>query len=183
MSVFFQDLLTGSHCCLDIMGSTKFKTSQANWDKKCCDNEKGPAIPPPRNITAENKVKINKQIERMPTLKSVSHKLTSMLFIVSSFFGFLVVLIFSINIVICILHPIWFLLVKYCPKFRAKLGGFDRMEACISKIKQRVSITDMVKRRINQLWGRGNGQTSSMEQPPTQKVKMNAKTGTIKTIA
>ena len=37
---FFQDMLTGSHCCFDIRGGLMgWKGGNADWDKKCCTNE------------------------------------------------------------------------------------------------------------------------------------------------
>ena len=69
---FFQDLLLGKHCCIDMMGATKFMTPRANWDKRCCSNERGPVVPPPRDLSPKDKEKINKQIPRMQNLQSVS---------------------------------------------------------------------------------------------------------------
>jgi len=64
-----QDLLTGTACCIDIMGATKFESPQANWNKKCCSNDKAPYTVIPRNISDEDKTKIDNQIGRMVNLK------------------------------------------------------------------------------------------------------------------
>ena len=132
----FQDLLTGNNCCIDVMGSVKGST-RANWEKKCCYREPDQhlALPPPKNISAQDKAGINDQIKRMgdvsPSMKQVSystkiplHKITSLMFLVSMVFGIMAVGIFSVNIVICFVHPIWFLLVKNSPRLRRLLDKF-----------------------------------------------------------
>jgi len=61
-----EDLLTGNNCCIDVMGSVKGST-RANWEKKCCYREPDQhlALPPPQNISAQDKAGINDQIKRM----------------------------------------------------------------------------------------------------------------------
>ena len=34
----------GESCCIDLMGATQFTTSRTNWDKQCCDNQRGPFV-------------------------------------------------------------------------------------------------------------------------------------------
>ena len=70
---YFQDLLLGDFCCVDIMGSTQFHTSRANWDKRCCSNAKGPVVPIPADLSEQDVKKIDKQIGRMPDLKQVGN--------------------------------------------------------------------------------------------------------------
>ena len=174
---------------MDIMGATEFNSTRANWDKKCCDNQRGPVIAPPRDLAPEKKVKVDNQIKRMRELKTVSlsyisHKVTSVLFILSSLFGFLVIMIFSINVVICILHPIWFLLVKYCPSIREKLGGtISKIDACLAKIKTKLSLVEMVKAKMIEIWGPIHPPSTSEQAQPSQTVRMNAKNNTVRTIA
>ena len=74
-----QDLLLGEHCCLDIMGSTQFKTPRANWDKRCCSNSRGPVVEIPDDVSEEDANKINKQIARMPNLKQVCTNVTQVM--------------------------------------------------------------------------------------------------------
>ena len=69
---FFQDLLLGDNCCINIMGATQFYSSKANWDKKCCSNPLGPVVPIPDNLSQNDTRKINQQIGRMQDLKEVS---------------------------------------------------------------------------------------------------------------
>ena len=69
--LFLQDLLLGDHCCIDIMGATQFHTPRANWDKRCCSNPNGPVVPIPEDLSQPDAKMIDKQIERMPTLKEV----------------------------------------------------------------------------------------------------------------
>ncbi len=53
------------------MGATKFKTSRPNWEKICCDNQRGPVVVPPKDIGKEDIDKISQQIQRMPALSEV----------------------------------------------------------------------------------------------------------------
>ena len=65
-------MLTGDHCCLDISGAIGgWKDSQPNWEKRCCSNERGTVIPPPKDISDKDIKTLNKQIGRMPALKEV----------------------------------------------------------------------------------------------------------------
>lgn len=62
-----QDLLAGDQCCIDITGTLGgFSHSQANWEKRCCTNQRGAVILPEKGISDKDRNKINNQITRMP---------------------------------------------------------------------------------------------------------------------
>lgn len=63
-----QDLRLGSECCIDFSGSIGgWKTSQAQWEKRCCEPPVGgsPLIRPPSNITKQQIKKIDATVKHM----------------------------------------------------------------------------------------------------------------------
>ena len=64
----------GEFCCIDIMGATQFMTSRANWDKKCCSNQRGPFVEVPKGLDRKKMTQLDAQIGRMTTLKEVTGK-------------------------------------------------------------------------------------------------------------
>ena len=57
---FCQDLLLGTSCCFDFSGELSNHTDSASWDMRCCDEEAGaPVIPPKEDLEEEDVAKVN----------------------------------------------------------------------------------------------------------------------------
>ena len=70
---FYQDVLAGEACCMDISGlHSGWKSSKPGWSKKCCNKSNNQAVIPPSSDVSEKDIKtINEQIGKMSGMKLV----------------------------------------------------------------------------------------------------------------
>ncbi len=67
---FFQDLLLGESCCIDVTGVAMNSTS-GEWTKRCCSNPRGAFVHPSNDLNQDQIRKIDVQIGRMDSLQPV----------------------------------------------------------------------------------------------------------------
>ena len=53
--VLFQDLLLGDSCCFDFSGELS-STGSADWEMRCCHQEEGGPVIPPREDVGEEQI-------------------------------------------------------------------------------------------------------------------------------
>ena len=53
----FQQLLTGDMCCFDLSAADQWKSGQAGWKKKCCNNPSGSPVIRPHEEMEEWEIK------------------------------------------------------------------------------------------------------------------------------